>query len=140
MIDLNSYKYRILKYDIYNDIIEQSYKNESTTTVFEALGFSKYPYNICWYLEIIPNDQEFVEYNSNDFKLKVISLSIKTLETCELFNLRLKEDSTAFDLRDQIAKVILFVGKRFKAEIFCGWNLFSKMPPFRDHPIPVSKN
>lgn len=104
-IELNEQKCRILKYDTYNDIIEQSYKNESTVSVFEAVGYSKCPYNLCWYLEILPNEQEFIEYNLNDFKIKVMNLNIATFETTELFNIRLKEEATVDYLRLQIAQV-----------------------------------
>lgn len=106
-IELQNQKCRILKYDTYNELIEQSYKNEDSITVFEALGYTKCPYNLCWYLEILPNDQDFIEYNSNDFKIKVMNLNITTFEAIELFNIRLKEDSTVDYLRTQIAQVII---------------------------------
>jgi ubiquitin C-terminal hydrolase len=94
---------RILKYDSHNDLIEQSYANESTTTVFEALGFTKYPYNICWYLEILPDGKEFVEYNSKDYNIKLFNLNIQTFETNDLFNLRVKSDTSVNELRKQIS-------------------------------------
>lgn len=103
-IELINQKCRILKFDTYNDLIEQSYKNETEITVFEALGFTKCPYNLCWYLEILSNDQEFIEYNSNDFKIKVMNLNITTFESIELFNIRLKDEATVNYLRLQIAQ------------------------------------
>jgi hypothetical protein len=110
IMEINNYKCRILKYDTYNDLIEESYKNESTTTVFEAVGFTKFPYNICWYLEILPSSQfdsnELIEYNLSDFKIKIIHLNINNLETNELFNLRLKDNVTVDHLRNLIAQVI----------------------------------
>lgn len=96
-------KCRILKYDSYNDLIEQSYMNEDVVTVFEALGFTKYPYNMCWYLEILPSEDEFVEYNSNDFNIKLVNLNIRTFEASDLFNLRVKGESTVSELRKRIA-------------------------------------
>ena len=102
--DWKNNKFRILKYDTYNDLIEESYKNESTNTVFEALGFTKYPYGFCWYLEILPKNEEFFEYNSSDFNIKVVNLNMSTFETSELFNIRLKNDSTVMELKEQIEK------------------------------------
>lgn len=101
----NNLKCRILKYDTYNDLIERSYKNESTCTVFEALGFTKYPYGLCWYLELLDADDKFIEYSANDFNIKVVNLNISTFETNEMFSLRLGADSNVLDLRDQISKV-----------------------------------
>ena len=99
-------KCRILKYDTYNELIEQSYINEETTTVFEAVGFTKYPYNLCWYLEFLPTEQsEFIEYNSTDLKVKVMNLNITTFEAIELFNIRLKSDSVVNTLRETISRV-----------------------------------
>jgi hypothetical protein len=75
--------------------------------VLEALGFTKCPYNLCWYLEILSDDLDFIEYNSNDFKIKVMNLNISTFESMELFNIRLKEDATVNQLRLQIAQVTI---------------------------------
>ena len=102
-VNTSSKKCRILKYDTYNDLIEQSYTNESTTTVYEALGFTKYPYNVCWYLEILPCDEEFVEYNSNDFNIKLVNLNIRTFETSDLFSMRVTGESTVRQLRTRMA-------------------------------------
>jgi hypothetical protein len=56
-------------------------------------------------LEILSIDQDFIEYNSNDFKIKVMNLNINTFESMELFNIRLKEDATVNQLRLQTAQV-----------------------------------
>ena len=97
-------KCRLLKYDTYNDLIEQSYKKETETTVFEAVGFTKFPYNFCWYLELVPLDQAFLEYHSNEYKVKVINLNLQTLETVELFFIRLSDDARVSCLRERIAQ------------------------------------
>jgi len=94
---------RILKYDSHNDLIEQSYTNENKTTVFEALGFTKYAYNVSWLLEMIDESDEFVDYNSNDCSVKVCHVNMNTFETSELFTVRLASDSTVFELRERIA-------------------------------------
>ena len=103
-VNSSNRKCRILKYDSYNDLIEQSYVNENSVTVFEALGFTKYPYNMCWYLEILPSDEQFLEYNSNDFNIKLVNLNIRTFEASDLFNLRVKGESTVSELRKMIAQ------------------------------------
>ena len=103
-IETTNQKYRILKYDTYNELIEQSYKNETEITVFEAVGFTKFPYNFSWYLEIIPIEQEFIEYNSNDYKLKIMNLDLATFEVVELFNIRLKDDARVETLREVISE------------------------------------
>lgn len=105
-METNNKKCRLLKYDTYNDLIELSYKTECDITVFEAVGFTKFPYNFCWYLELIPKDEEFIEYQSNEYKIKVISLNLNTLETHELFYVRLKDDARVSCLRDKIAEQI----------------------------------
>lgn len=102
--ETNNKKCRLLKYDTYNDLIEQSYKNETEITVFEAVGFTKFPYNFCWYLEIIPENEKFIEYNSNEYKVKIISLNLKTLELNELFYIRLKDDARVSCLQNQISQ------------------------------------
>lgn len=97
-------KSRLLKYDTYNDLIEQSYKSETDITVFEAVGFTKFPYNFCWYLELLPNEQDFTEYNSSDYKMKVFNLNLKTFEAVELFNIRLKDNSRVACLQKSISE------------------------------------
>ncbi|CAF0833958.1 unnamed protein product [Brachionus calyciflorus] len=99
----NKKKLRILKYDSYNDMIERSYRDENLS-VFEALGYAKNPFNVNWYLEIIPEDEEFVEYNPNDITIKIFSLNMDLFETCELFTIRLSSDSTVRKLRDLISE------------------------------------
>ncbi len=98
-------KCRILKYDTYNELIDQSYPDEKTTTVFEALGFTKFPYGMCWYLDVCPDEDEFVTYNHNDYNIKVVNLNTTTLETDDLFNLRVSNESSINELREAIAKV-----------------------------------
>ena len=108
-INRNNKKCRILKYDTYNDLIEQSYSNESSTTVFEALGFTKYPYNHCWYLEILPASEEFIDYSTTDLNVKLVNIYMTTFETNDLFSLRLKSDATVAQLINETAKVnVLF--------------------------------
>jgi ubiquitin C-terminal hydrolase len=104
-LDLEKYKFRILKYDSYNHHIEQSYHhNETTMTVFEALGYSKFSYNICWYFEIIPINNDFTDYNSSDLIVKIVHLNTETFDLNELFTLRLKSDYTVHMLHDEILK------------------------------------
>jgi ubiquitin carboxyl-terminal hydrolase 47 len=98
-------KCRILKYDTYNELIDQSYRDEATTSVFEALGFTKFPYGICWYLDVVPEEDEFLVYNHSDFNIKVVHLDMNTFEIDELVNLRVSNESTLAELRDTIAKV-----------------------------------
>lgn len=98
-------KMRILKYDSYNDLVEQSYPNEDTLTVFEAIGFTKCPYNVSWQLEFTPEHEPFVEYYSSDFNVKVCNLNIITLEVNDLFSLRLNSKATISELREKIAQV-----------------------------------
>ena len=111
MFDMEEYfkqtkqKCRILKYDTYNELIDQSYRDEHTTTVYEALGFSKFPYGMCWYLDVVDENEEFVGYNRNDFYIKIINLNISTFETDELFNVRVSNKFTVFELRELIAQV-----------------------------------
>lgn len=105
-IESTNKKCRILKYDTYNELIEQSYKNETEITVFEAVGFTKFPYNFSWYLEIIDVEQEFIEYNSNDYKLKIMNLDLTTFEAVELFNIRLKDDARVQTLREVVSEKI----------------------------------
>lgn len=103
-IESGAKKCRLLKYDTYNDLIEQSYRKETETTVFEAVGYTKFPYNFCWYLEVVPSDQEFIEYHSNEYKVKVINLNLETLDTVELFFIRLNDDARVSCLRERIAE------------------------------------
>ena len=98
----NKKKMRILKFDSFNDMIDQSYKDENMN-VFEALGNTKSPFNVNWYLEIINENDHFVDYNPNDISIKVFCVKIKCFETNELFSLRLNCNSTVKDLRDLIA-------------------------------------
>ena len=97
-------KARILKYDTHNELIEQSYANESTS-VFEALGFTKYAYNVSWLLELVDEQEEFVEYNSNDCSVKVCHVDMQTFETSELLTVRLPSECTIYELRERIAQV-----------------------------------
>lgn len=97
-------KARILKYDSHNDLIEQSYTNEAKTTVFEALGYTKYAYNVHWLLEVIDDRDEFVDYNSNDCSVKVCHVNMETFESSELFTIRMSSDASVLDLRDRIAQ------------------------------------
>jgi hypothetical protein len=76
--------------------------------VFKAVGYTKFPYGLCWYLDIIGEDQDFVEYNHNDFTIKVIGLNIVNLETTDLFNLRISNEITVQELRNLIGQVIFF--------------------------------
>lgn len=97
-------KARILKYDTHNDLIEQSYSNESRTTVFEALGYTKYAYALNWLLEIVDEHEQFVDYNSNDCSVKVCHVNMSTFESSELFTMRLSFDASVFELRERIAQ------------------------------------
>jgi hypothetical protein len=72
------------------------------------VGYTKFPYGLCWYLDIIGEDQDFVEYNHNDFTIKVIGLNIVNLETTDLFNLRISNEITVQELRNLIGQVIFF--------------------------------
>ena len=54
-------------------------------------------------MEISPNDEEFVDYNANDFNIKFVNLNIRTFETNDLFNLRIKGETTIRELRKKIA-------------------------------------
>lgn len=103
-LNVTNQKCRILKYDSYNEMIDQSYRNESQLTVFEALGKTKYPYNLNWYIEILPEQEEFLEYNSSDLNIKVFNLNMSSFEANELFTLRLNNQSTVNELQNQIAK------------------------------------
>ncbi len=102
-------KYRLLKYDTYNDLIEQSYNNENELTVFEAVGFTKFPYNFCWYLQVVTDTDinTLVEYKSSDYKVKVMQLNVSTYEVVDLFSLRLKENARVSDLQRSIAEKIV---------------------------------
>jgi len=98
--------YRLLKYDTYNDLVEQSYSNEAALTVFEAVGFTKFPYNFCWYLELVVDSDLHspVQYNSSDYKVRVMRLSASTFEALDLFSLRLAEGARVSDLQKSIAE------------------------------------
>ncbi len=101
-------KCRILKYETYNELIDQSYRDENTTTVFEALGFTKFPYGMCWYLDVLFEEDEFLTYNHNDYSIKVVNLNTTTFETDDLFTLRVNNESSVYDLREAIAKVKIY--------------------------------
>lgn len=103
-LNMTNQKCRILKYDSYNDMIEQSYRNESQMSVFEALGFTKYPYNVSWFVEILAQDDEFLDYNSSDINIKILNLNMTSFEATDLFTIRLNSDSSVQELREQIAK------------------------------------
>lgn len=105
----NKLKCRILKYDTYNEVIDECYKDESTTSVLESLGFTKYPYNMCWYLDMVSEEDQFVYYNHNDLNIKVVGLDTSSLETKELCNLRINSESNVLQLRDLIAEKINLV-------------------------------
>jgi hypothetical protein len=102
-LDTSKYKCRILKYDTFNETLEHSFANENELSVFEALGFTKFPYGFCWLLEIVPVDHLFVTLNSNDFNVKIVHVNINSFETQELFSLRLRADCTVQQLREHIA-------------------------------------
>jgi hypothetical protein len=97
-------KCRILKYETYYDLIEQSYANENELTVYEALGYQKTPYGQCWQLEVISVEEQFNDYLPSDFNIKVLNLNTNTLEVNELFCLRLRNNSSVANLREEISK------------------------------------
>ena len=96
-------KCRLLKYDSYNELIEASYANESTLSVYEALGFTKTPYGMCWYVEMVAQDEPHTAYSPDDINVKVMRVDSREFRSDELFHMRLANDATLLDLRTQLA-------------------------------------
>lgn len=112
-LDRTKKKLRILKFDCYNNMVEQSYKDENIS-VFEALGYSKNPFNVNWYVEFIDLDQQFIDYNPSDISVRIFELNIDALEAKELFTLRLNNEARVCELRNMVAQKIACEDKKVR--------------------------
>lgn len=112
-LDRTKKKLRILKFDCYNNMVEQSYKDENIS-VFEALGYSKNPFNVNWYIELVDLDQQFIDYNPSDISVKIFELNIDGLEAKELFTLRLSNEARVCELRNMVAHKIACLDKNVR--------------------------
>jgi ubiquitin C-terminal hydrolase len=89
---------RLVKFDMYNEHIEQSFDNE-LITIFEALNHMKQVYGYCWLFEVKNNkEEEFVIYKPGSISIKFTEINSYLYKTIDLFLLRVDNDITSMEL------------------------------------------
>ena len=89
---------RLVKYDMYNEHIEQSFDNE-LTTIFEALNHMKQIYGYCWIFEVNGEENEkFSVYKSGSISIRFTEINPDLYKTVDLFNIRVDNDTTPMEL------------------------------------------
>ncbi len=89
---------RLVKYDLYNEHIEQSFDNE-LITVYESLNHLKQIYGYCWLFEVNNNDNvEFNYYKPGSISIKFIEMNANLYETNDMFSLRVDNEITTMEL------------------------------------------
>ena len=98
---------RLVKYDVYNEYIEQSFDDESIT-VYEAMNRTKQVYGYSWIFEVNNVDgEEFAVYKIGSISIKFTAINSNLFHTTDLFTLRVDNDITAMEL-------LVYVNSRLK--------------------------